>query len=145
MMPRHRITALMIVSLAACAPSTTQGPSGTIPAVIQIESGHEFEIAVGQEAQIRDTPVTLRFRGISQDSRCPSDVQCVWAGNAVAQFTLSSGVGPASEINLNTTLDPKSAVFSGYRITLVGLSPVPRSGSTIPQASYVATLTVGPA
>jgi hypothetical protein len=105
-----------------------------------VETGREFDIAVGQEARVKGSNVVIRFRGVTNDSRCPSDVQCVWAGNAVAGFDLS-GDGTA-DASLNTTLEPKSARYSGYTITLVGLKPAPKSGTPIPVLEYVATLRI---
>jgi hypothetical protein len=143
-MLRYPILLPFIVSIAACAAQGNTGPSGIGPA-IQVESGREFGIAVGQEAHLRGTPITIRFRGVSQDSRCPSDVQCVWAGNAVARFTLNAAEGSAIEVTLNTGLEPRSLVFSGYRIRLVGLEPLAKSGSSVPPGDYVATLAAAPA
>jgi hypothetical protein len=144
-MLRHRAILLMSISLAACATQPAPAASDAVSPVIQIDLGREAEIAVSQEAHVRGTPITMKFRGVTQDSRCPSDVRCVWAGNAVARFTLSSGEGPSVEATMNTGLDPKSVVFSGYRISLVGLRPAPVSGSTIPPGSYVATVEAAPA
>jgi hypothetical protein len=143
-MLRYLMLVPAIVSFAACVNQGNVGPNGTAPP-IQVASGHEFEIAVGQEAHLLGTTITIRFGGISQDSRCPSDVRCVWAGNAVARFTLSSAEASAIEITLNTGVEPRKLVFSGYEIRLVGLEPLLKSGSSVPPGDYVATLEAAPA
>ena len=130
----------LLLSAIACTTPSQPGPSGTITPGVQVETGREFDIAVGQEARVKGSNVVIRFRGVTNDSRCPSDVQCVWAGNAVAGFDLS-GDGTA-DAPLNTTLEPKSARYSGYTITLVGLKPAPKSGTPIPVLEYVATLRI---
>jgi hypothetical protein len=132
--------ALSLAFAAACmAPSQPAG-TGTVTPAIQVDVGREFEIAVGQDARVQGSNIVIRFRGVTNDSRCPSDVQCVWAGNAVVNLDLSGeGLSGAS---LNTTLEPKSVRYGGYAIGLVGLKPVPKSGTAIPALEYVATLRV---
>ncbi|MEO8194344.1 MAG: hypothetical protein ABI681_10895 [Gemmatimonadales bacterium] len=142
---RTRVVTLLIAGLlGACATPSQPGSAGGVNSVIQVEKGREFEIGVGQEAHVQGTPITIRFRGVTEDSRCPSDVVCVWAGNAAVKLSLTAGEGSASEIKVSTTLEPKSVVFSGYRIALSGLKPAPLSGKPIPPEAYVATLLVTP-
>ena len=127
--------------LSAC--TNTSHPDGPgVVTGIQVDAGREFEISAGQEAQVRGTPLTVRFSGVTNESRCPSDVQCVWAGNAVVNLTIAAAGSGSSDVGLNTTLDPKSTTFAGYRVALTGLKPYPRSGATITPGSYVATLEV---
>ena len=130
----------LFLSATGCMTPSQPGTPGTLTPTIQAEVGREFDIAVGQEAKLQGSNVVIRFRGVTNDSRCPSDVQCVWAGNAVAGFDLS-GAGQ-SDASLNTTLDPKSVRYAGYTIALVGLKPTPKSGSTIPALEDIATLRV---
>jgi hypothetical protein len=129
-----------IMLVTGCTTPSQPGTAASAKPVIQVDVGREFEIAVGQEAKVQGTRVVIRFRGVTNDSRCPSDVQCVWAGNAVAAFGLS-GDG-AADAALNTTLDPKSIRYAGYTITLLAMKPVPKSGSAIPALEYVATVRV---
>jgi hypothetical protein len=134
---------ISLAAVAACAnPSHPDDPGG-LSGGLQVNTGQQFDIAAGQSVQVRGTGISILFSAVSEDSRCPSDVQCVWAGNAVVRLNLSSATAPATEARLNTTLDPKSVGYAGQRISLVGLKPSPRSGTTIPSASYVATLEVG--
>jgi hypothetical protein len=141
-MMKSRIV-LVAAALVLSACSNTSHPDGPgVVTGIQVDAGREFEISAGQEAQVRGTPLTVRFVGVSNESRCPSDVQCVWAGNAVVNLTIAAAGTSSSDAALNTTLDPKSAVFAGYRVTLTGLKPYPRSGAMISAGSYVATLEV---
>lgn len=137
-----RILPVAAAVLAACATPSQPGNGAGVNTAIQVESGQAFDIGVGQEARVKGTPITVRLVRVGDDSRCPVDVQCVWAGNAVARLALSAGEGSGHEVAINTTTDPRSTVFSGYRITLVGLKPAPRSGTTIKPADYIATLEV---
>lgn len=135
---------MLMVMAAACATPSQPGGTGTPATAIQVQANREFDIASGQEAHIQGTPIVVRFRSVSNDSRCPIDVQCVWAGNAVVGLTLTLGEGPSTELSLNTGLDPKVTKLGGSTIKLVGLKPAPKAGKPITPANYVATLEVNP-
>ena len=135
---------VLVMAVAACATPSQPGGSGSPATAVQVGTNRDFEISVGQEAHVQGTPIVVRFQSVSNDSRCPSDVQCVWAGNAVVGLVLSQGDGPSTEASLNTTLDPQSTKFAGHTIKLVGLKPAPKSGKPISSGAYVATLAVNP-
>ena len=97
-------------------------------------------LRVGQEARVGGTVLLVTFLGVTNDSRCPSDVMCVWAGNAAVAIATRVAMGPTVRHVLNTTLDPRSADVGGYRVTLAGLRPYPVSTSRIPADRYVADL-----
>ena len=145
MKSRTVILAAIAMLMAACATPSHPGDPGTVTPGVQVPTGSGFDMSVGQEVQVQGTPVTIRFVGISEDSRCPSDVQCVWAGDAVARLVIASQGTAGTEASLHTTLDPKSVTFGGYNVRLAAVKPVPRSGTSIPAASYVVTLEVRPA
>ena len=134
------IAGVLVLSQAGCTTPAQPGTSGGVTPSVQVEANREFDLAVGQEGRIQGTLVSVRFNSVGEDSRCPSDVQCVWAGNAVVRLSFSSGEGPSTEASLNTTLDPKTFAFGGYTFRLAALKPAPKSGSGIPVSEYVATL-----
>ena len=139
-----RISATIVLALSACATPSQPGGAGSPTTAIQVQPNREFDIAVGQEARLQGTDIVLRFGGVANDSRCPSDVQCVWAGNAVVGLSLRQGEASATEAALNTTLEPKITKFGGHTIKLVGLKPMPDTGKAISGGEYVATLEVNP-
>jgi hypothetical protein len=140
----HKFVSLALAAITASACMSTSQPTPAVgtPGSIEVAAGEVFDLAVGQEAQIRGTPITVRIVGVSQDSRCPSDVQCVWAGDAVIRLGLSSSTAATSESSIHTNLDPRAAVYSGYQIKVVGLKPAPKSGQPIPAAAYIVSLEV---
>lgn len=140
-----RRTAFGVVGLilGGCM-SASQPSTGTTPPsnAIQVAAGQNFDLAAGQAARVTNTPITVIFRSVSQDSRCPSDVQCVWAGDGAIRLGLQSTTAPSEETTVHTGLDPKTVDYSGYRIRVVGLAPYPKSGSPISAGKYVVTLQV---
>lgn len=131
----------MIASVGCMMPSQPT-PAGGVSPTIQVQTDRQFDLMAYQEAVVEGTSLRIRFNTVSNESRCPSDVQCVWAGNAIVILSLTSSGNQSGSATLNTTLDPKFTDYAGYRIALVGLKPYPRSGSKIPTADYVATLEV---
>ena len=59
---------------------------------------------------------------MESDSRCPIEVDCFWAGDASVDLLFAQGTSSGSA-TLHTTLNPHSAVFNGFTITLLSLAP----------------------
>ncbi len=117
---------------------TASGPAASD--VVNVD--RDFDLKPGQTARVDGTAVTVSFVGVPEDSRCPTDVVCVWAGNGAVSLVLTDDSGAKNTVVLNTTLSPRSVRNSGYEISLSGLKPAPKQGSPIPLADYIATLRV---
>jgi hypothetical protein len=111
-------------------------------AAVTSQVGQTFELRAGQTARVGSAGLLVGFRGVASDSRCPVDVQCVWAGDAETRIPVTVGNADWTTLTLHTGLDPRSASFRNYKITLVDLKPAPRSTQRIDSNSYVATLRV---
>ena len=122
--------ALLGVVFARCAGSPTE-----------IRLDQEFELAPGGTARIAGTNQTVTFESVSQDSRCPANVTCVWAGNAEIRLKVRAADRDSS-IALNTTVEPHAAAVGGLRVELKALAPEQRAGSPIPSGAYRARLVV---
>jgi hypothetical protein len=128
-----------LLFLAACASGGGTAPTSPTPAVDE-----EFVLAPGQAAVVKDTNLRLTFDQVKDDSRCPTDVTCIWEGDA----TVVLRVKAADEVirELHTQGDPprsRKAPAGDYVVTLVRLDPAPRSTATVEQSAYRATLRVG--
>src|SRR5829696_5891659 len=139
-MRKIQVVAALLLLVTACMTPSQPGTSGGVTPTIDASMGSEFENSAGQEAKVQGSSIVIRFNGVTEDSRCPSDVQCVWAGDAVVRLSLS-GAG-AIDASVHTTLDPKAVQHAGRTITLVDLKPIPRSGTKIMALEYIATLRV---
>ena len=127
---------LGLLVLAGCGGSTSPEPDlnlDDLPTTVTLAAGEERRIG----------SVLVRFVEVKSDSRCPSDVQCVHAGNAEVIFLVGpvAGDGPAQQVLLNTSQDPKSGSALGLTVTLVKLDPHPVS--TTPTRNYRAEVTIG--
>jgi hypothetical protein len=145
------MTFRLLVGLLAvgCANDGTLGVRDDAPRVDRtVEAGRTFTIEVGEVVLVDGTHVIVFFEGVLEDSRCPTGVQCPWAGNAAVRFEVSldnAGLAP-QPIVLNTTLEPQQTDKFGVTIRLEGLDPYPvDSEPPIDPGSYVAELAVSPA
>lgn len=114
--------------------------SPTSPRPVELDKG--FELKPGQSATVQGLRIT--FDTVDQDSRCPTDVACVWEGDAVVKLTLaqSEAAKEARELHTSGTGGPRRATYGGYEVELTGLRPAPRSAEPVKPADYRATLTV---
>lgn len=83
--------------------------------------------------------IKIKFVELIDDSRCPTDTNCVWAGNAKIKVRVTKN-GRSKDLELNSNLAPRDVVFAGYSFKLVGLTPEPRSNIRINRNGYVATI-----
>ena len=74
------------------------------------------------------------FAGVSEDSRCPPGVQCVWAGRAVARVWLVAAGGDTTWLEpaitggvdvADTTSAEGAVVADGWSVRLMRLVPHP--------------------
>ena len=103
-----------------------------------------LRLAFGRSATGGD--VRLTFVDVTEDSRCPADVTCVWEGNAAVLFRVTSG-GSTIDVVLNTTDRPghaRTASAFGHTIELTELQPAPRTDPPLRKEEYVALLRVTP-
>ena len=123
-----RTRTLAVLLLTACAPSLTTVPAGT-----------EFELARGETALLAGTAVEVTMLDVVNDSRCPIDAVCVWAGNAEVRFQVHAGAGDTT-VSLHTMQEPKAVTVGGVRLELTSLAPSNHAGSPIPAAEYRARI-----
>ena len=129
------LTALLFVLAAAgvCAAQTAR-------------VGREFEARAGRVVTLDGGALRLRLVRVESDSRCPVDVDCVWAGNAEVLVEVGGrGWRGRQTLKLDTSAGGERASelrYGRYTIKLVSLSPQPRSSRKIAQGQYRATLLV---
>jgi hypothetical protein len=129
----------VLVALPVVVACQTTGPSLAAD-VREGPADTVLTLAAGQEVHAPDGVMRIAFLGVRSDSRCPMDVQCVWAGNAEVQIGVAFGTGPTVAYLLNTGLGVRSVDVGASRLTLVDLRPAPVSTSRIPPDRYVASL-----
>lgn len=101
-------------------------------------SAETFTLHVGHQKTTAHGKITIKVVEVLEDSRCPPDAMCVWAGNVKIKLTLAKGKKAAKSFELNSTLDPKLILFEGYDIRFVDLRP--RRGEIVKPSASSATV-----
>jgi len=134
-MPPIAYRALAIAAIvlgSACA---------TMETAIVAQPGVAFDLPIGKTAAFNGNGVRITFKQVPEDSRCPVDVQCVWAGEAKIELSVSAG-GAAETRVVSLTPPDNETTVGDTRIRFVGLLPVPRQADRDKPREYVAQLVV---
>ena len=127
--------AVFLLGLAGCATPSRSDAAGEPPqADVRV---HTVILARGQQAVIAAESLTVKLTAIN-DSRCPAEVTCVWAGHAVVTLQASKpGMAPATLL-IGTQSPrgmglPYEASYAGFQFHLLALDagdgtlPAPRA------------------
>ena len=136
-----RLLVIAMLSLGCAGSGAAVGSNNPVGTKV-VSVNEDFDLPVAATAEIDGGALSLTFVKVAEDSRCPTGVQCVWAGNGAVVLTVAPSSATKYSVTLHTTLTPKATIVGPYQVSLVGLKPYPKQGSTLPAASYVATLRV---
>ncbi len=139
-----RDLAFMAVSLAVAACTSTRTVTEPV-AYSRSEAADSVRIRVGETIVVEN--FRLRFDAVQSDSRCPSDVVCVWEGDALVSLVAELTANPSSAVplKLHTSIAPKSGEAHGFKVELLVLTPYPSVASPIKADAYAAWLRITPA
>ncbi len=135
------ISCLVLLSCLSAA-----GGNGNAAGAMQaVRLNRPFTLRAGQQVTVKGTRLRIKFVAVEEDSRCPANVTCVWAGNAAVRLEVSPRHGDRKSLTLNTARSstlPGESQLLGYKVKLLGLNPYPQSNQKIAPHDYVATLLV---
>jgi hypothetical protein len=100
----------------------------------------DVTLAPGQATTIADGALRLEFHGVSADTRCPTDVNCVHAGDAVVHISVTTGQD-TEPLDLHTA-SPAPVRHDDFLIQLLRLQPERHSSHDIQPGEYRATMRV---
>lgn len=132
---------LCLLLLPALILGCTRAPVGEPQSVQPSEA---FELAPGESARIEASgeELVIEFSGVRNDSRCPSDVLCAQAGEALVALNLTLD-GETQTASLSTFGTAASqAQIGDFTIQLQSLEPYPVSTEAIDPQDYRLTLVV---
>ncbi len=92
--------------------------------------------------------INVKFLNVTADSRCPSDVTCIWQGEATVIVTVIKNNQDMGIFSLVSGLGDKNAtaqIPGDYFLQLVKVEPYPTSGTKIQLENYIATFTLSKA
>lgn len=119
---------------------------GCVGAATEPNVGEEFTLRVGEYAVVTDANLFVGFVGVDGDSRCPLQVQCVWAGDAAVVVETAPlpdpWAAPHQSDTLHTTLEPRSVQLGSVELVLIAVTPYPETPGSIEQNQYAVTFTL---
>jgi len=131
--------ALILVAAIACTKKDASDAGFKLGTPFSLKQG-ETSPWEGSDA------VQVRFDRVVEDSRCPTDVVCVWAGRAEVELTFTHPGGTQTDIlvlgETAGTDKTDQAVFGAYTVQLIKVLPDALSTVEIPQAQYTVELVV---
>ena len=95
------LTALMLVLFGFGALST-----------VSAKQAERVSVKINEAAKAKGG-IQIRFVELVDDSRCPTDTNCIWAGNAKIKVRVTKN-GRSKDLELNTGMEPKDVAFAGY-------------------------------
>ncbi len=105
--------------------------------------GEEFSLAAGKGAVVRGENLEITFLEVTEDSRCPKEVTCVWEGRARSLVRIIS-YSIDVEIELTEpglTDQGNDVIFRNYLITY-HLLPYPQANVETNRSDYRLRLTI---
>jgi len=125
---------ILFCFLAACQATPQAGR--------EVAIGEEFTLKPGESIVIKDETIKITFMELIEDSRCPTGVQCVWAGQARVALLVEKGSDTA-RFDISTSEDNNKKNFQKYEIILLRVDPYPESaGTPVSLINYSAALVV---
>jgi peptidoglycan hydrolase-like protein with peptidoglycan-binding domain len=91
------------------------------------------ELSVGQSSVFKG--ITVRPEAVVTDSRCAVDVTCIQAGRVVVR-TLLWRASNFTYANLSSDATSPSVTSDGYKVQIIGVTPIKYSTQTIAQNQY---------
>jgi hypothetical protein len=107
---------------------------------VSAKQGQEISVKINTEERANGG-VRLKFVELVEDSRCPVDTNCIWAGNAKIKVRVTRN-GKSKVLELNTMNKGGDPVFAGYKFRLTDLDPDLRTNVRINRNGYVAKIQI---
>lgn len=128
------MTSAMLATLAGC------GDPVRLVADLELPEPVEVTLAIGETHDLEGSDGSISLLGVPSDTRCPTDVTCVWEGNAEVRIQLTSRSRISGPLTLNTAVEPLSVEWADVRVSIVSVSPTPVSSGEIAAGDYRVTL-----
>ena len=108
----------------------------------QYPYGEEFTLEYQKSALVGGESL-VRFIGVKEDLRCPTDATCVWEGNAAAEFSIKVSGFPAQRFVLNTYSEKdQEMTINGVTVRLISVAPDPVTTRQIRPDEYSVRIVV---
>jgi hypothetical protein len=107
--------------------------------------GSQFKLKVGQTTALKSDNIKVTLLKVTEDSRCASDVVCIWAGQVNVLVNVTKNGKNLGDVTLTLGAgNPDLAVknVGDYSIKVIEVNPYPISTHKIESSEYIVTLKV---
>jgi len=130
-----------LLNLAVLAVLVTLPACASVDSIIIAEPDVAFSLPVGKTAGVAGSTTRLTFRQVREDSRCPTNVVCVWEGDAKIEL-LPVREGAAGQSVILSLHTPNEGQVGDLFVRFVGLTPYPATPEPSSPPQYVAELVI---
>lgn len=104
---------------------------------VQVPLNEEFCLTIGQRASVTGEDLAVSFEEMTEDSRCPSDVTCVWAGSVscVVELTRAGSCYRMTLTEPGLTSEYTREEYEEYELAF-HVFPYPEAGKQIADDAY---------
>ncbi len=106
------------------------------------QSKTDISIKFGEDKKVCETEISIAFVELVEDSRCPTGVNCIQAGNAVIRFKIVWRTGEEQTFTLETARSDEKFDFRGYEVNLISVDPYPKAETEVAKENYSARISV---
>jgi hypothetical protein len=135
------IIAISCITMVIIAPHAFADMKESAPSINE----EQFQLLVNQSTSLEFDTVKVKFLDVTADSRCPSDVTCVWQGEVKIFVNIIENNRDLGDFSLTSRAGQKDLgikVFDGHQIQVVKVDPYPTSGKKTPPSDYVASFII---
>lgn len=100
----------------------------------------DFSVGIGRTMAIQHTNLTIAFKAVLEDSRCPVDALCTMAGNARVELVVIDSRGHKQTVALNTEQEPKAVNVFAHKLILRSLMPQRTADKALTISDYSVSL-----
>ncbi|MEH1813864.1 MAG: hypothetical protein V7K26_21145 [Nostoc sp.] len=125
--------------------SIAQGNHQQLMARVGTTLNTPFYLRYGRTAYLPTENIEIKFSKVIQDSRCPTDVTCIWQGQVIIGLDIIKNGQQVSTLTL-TLVPGRDALpiqfLDKYSVKLTQVSPYPNSKKVIALKDYIAKIVV---
>ena len=125
--------------------SIAQGNDQQLMARVGTTLDTPFYLKYGKTAYLPTEKIEIKFSKVIQDSRCPTNVTCIWQGQVIIGLDIIKNGKQVSTLML-TLIPGRDALpiqfLDKYSVRLTEVSPYPKSEQTIALKDYIAKIVV---
>lgn len=105
----------------------------------------QFQLKINQTFSSESGGIKVKLLNVISDSRCPSDVTCIWQGEAKVLINIFENNQDQGNFTLTSRAGQQDLAFTGfdgYSMQVVKVVPYPSSGEKISLSDYLVTFAV---